>query len=110
VRWSVAAGRLLDAVGYRPPGLAERWKQATTPPDPPDVTMLAEALKTFCRRTDPRWRHRQFDAPVAAALTRCLGLLDLVHTAPDAAAWLAGCKQVMTGILRTSDEAKAQSE
>lgn len=101
VTWSVAAARLLDAIGYRPLSLAEQWADVVDPVREPDTTMLAEALKTYCRRVDPGWSVRQYDPAVSAALTRCLGLLDLVHADQDAARWLGTCKQVMARVLQT---------
>lgn len=96
-----AALLLLDEAGLRLPSPAQAWARAVNPPEPaPQVSHLAEALKTFCARIDAAWSWRQFEPQAAARLTACLGLLDRVHTADDARQWLAGCKVVMTRALR----------
>jgi hypothetical protein len=100
-----AARLLLDRIGYRPLSLAAVWKQVSAYEPALDRSMLAEALKTFCRRIEPAWSRRQFDADVAATLTRCLSLLDLVVTADDASLWLNSCKTVMASNLETRPSA-----
>jgi hypothetical protein len=94
-----AALRLLDHVGYRPLSLAEQFRQAQQYEPELDRASLADALKTYCRRIDDRWATRQFEPEVAAVLTHCLGLIDLVRTPDEVALWLAGCKQAMARIL-----------
>lgn len=94
-----AAERLLDHIGYRPLDLATAWRTATEFEPEPDKALMADALKTYCRRIDKQWNLRQFDAGVAATLTRCLSLLDLVRTSDDVGVWLAGCKTVMQRTL-----------
>lgn len=96
------AAQLLDQIGYRPVDLAAAWEHAQTYQPQPDRSQLAEALTTFCRRTQPGWRIRQFDAPVAAMLSRCLDLLDLVGDAEDAVLWLSRCKGVMDATISGS--------
>jgi hypothetical protein len=95
------ATRLLDRVGYRPMDLAEAWRAAQHQEPDPNRALLADALKTFCRRIDPRWSQRQFDPQIAATLTRCLSLLELVHSAPDVTLWLSNCKTAMRRALYT---------
>lgn len=95
LRWRDAAVQLLDRVGYRPVDLRETWQRALETALPPDRAQLAEALKTYCRRVDPGWSSHQFDDVVAAMLTRCLGLLDLVTDADQAWQWLECCKKIM---------------
>lgn len=95
----VAAMRLLDRIGHKPLDLAAAWQDARTYEPEPDKALMADALKTYCRRIDPGWPTRQFDPRVAAVLTRCLGLLDLVVTAEDVHDWLCGCKEVMRRAL-----------
>lgn len=97
--WKSAAASLLGKVGYRGFDPDTVWRQAVDYEPAIDRSQLGEALKTFCRRIEPRWPVRQFDHGVAAQLTRCLGLLDLVNTAGDAALWLARCKDVMQACL-----------
>ncbi len=94
-----AAEQLLDRVGHRPLDLAGQWQQAKNYEPDPDKALLADALKTYCRRTHTGWETRQFEPEVAALLTRCLGVLDLVHTAEDATTWLAACKRAMNRAL-----------
>lgn len=96
---SSAAIRLLDHVGYRPLGLAEQFQQAVEYAPEPDRALLADALKTYCRRIDSQWLDRQFEPGVAAQLTRCLSLLDLVKSADDVALWLDRCKVAMRRVL-----------
>lgn len=95
-----AAVELLDRVGIKPATLADAWAQATTREVKPDTAMLSEALKTFCARISPDWDEVQFESPVAAKLTRCFTLLDLVRTPLEADQWLLGCKKVMALVLQ----------
>lgn len=97
----VAASRLLDHVGYRPLDAATVWRQAQQYRPAVDKALLADALKTYCRRICPGWPDRQFDPQVAATLTRCLAILDLVLTPADVAHWLDACKVAMTNVLHT---------
>ncbi len=94
-----AAEQLLDRVGHRPLDLAGQWAQAKEYEPDPDKALLADALKTYCRRKHPGWEMQQFDGSVAAVLTRCLGILDLVKTANDATTWLDVCKRAMDRAL-----------
>lgn len=98
-----AALRLLDRIGHRSldPGVV--WRTAADFEAPPDRALLAEALKTFCRRVCPDWATRQFDRAVSVSLTRCLGLLDLVRTDDDVGLWLGRCKKVMRRALHIPD-------
>lgn len=104
-----AATRLLERAGYRPTDLAQAWQRARTFEPEPDTALMADALKTYCRRIDPGWARRQFEPGIAAALTRCLALLDLVRSGEDVALWLAGCKTVMRRSLHR-DEPSAREE
>lgn len=90
---------LLERAGVKTATLRERFAAARDWHPPPDTTLLAEALKTFCRRLAPDWNTRQFDQDVAWRLTACLNLLTLVSTDADAALWLERCKQVMAKAL-----------
>lgn len=100
-----AAGlELLGRVGRRPLSPAEAWAQATEAGAQPDRAMLGEALKTFCARTCPGWEDAQFHPVVAARLTRCLSLLELVCHPGDAQLWLGGCKKAMTAALTHAQE------
>lgn len=94
-----AAVELLDRIGRKPLTLADAWAQITFHAEPPDRTILSEALKTYCSRIAADWSDAQFEPAVAGQLTRCLGLLDLVKTDEDARAWLTGCKTVMRRAL-----------
>lgn len=96
-----AATRLLDRIGYKPVDLASAWRQATAYEPPVDTAALAQALAAFCRRTDAGWATRQFEREIAATLTRCLSILDLVRTDADAELWLTRCKTVMAHVLNT---------
>lgn len=96
-----AAIRLLDHIGFRPMDLAEQWHQARSYEPEINKPILADALKTYCRRIDSQWSQRQFEPRVAAALTRCLGLLDLVKDADDVTLWLDRCKEAMRRALHT---------
>lgn len=98
---ATAAGRLLDRIGFRPLDLAATWKNVSQYEPAPDKALLADALKTYCRRIDPQWSQRQFEPAVARGLTRCLSLLDLVVSADDVTLWLCRCKEVMRRILHT---------
>jgi hypothetical protein len=96
---TTAAQRLLERIGHRPMDLAAAWKSVSTHQPQLDKPLLADALKTYCRRIDPAWSRRQFEPVVAAALTRCLSLLDLVVSADDVTLWLCRCKEVMWSVL-----------
>lgn len=90
-----AARELLERAGITPTVPSDVWDRPLDGHDPPDRNLLAEALKTFCRRTVPGWAQRQFDPDTATVLTRCLALLERVSTDEDAHRWLTGCKQAM---------------
>lgn len=94
-----AAARLLDVIGHRPLDLAGQWSAANSYAPTLDTAMLADALKTYCRRICPAWSSAQFDAQVAATLTKCLSLLDLVKTPEDVEHWLTRCKAAMAVVL-----------
>lgn len=106
---TTAALDLLERAGIRPVSLADQWAQATEDTVLPDTTLLNEALKTFCRRLTPAWDDLQFEPGIAASLTRCLDLLDLVRTDADTQQWLQGCKQVMHAVLIRSAVYQPQS-
>jgi hypothetical protein len=93
------AVELLQRAGIKPVSLADAWAQAATFQPAPQVTLLAEALKTFCARISPDWEVAQFTPGVAATLRRCLILLDHVGTETQAQQWLRGCKTVMRRAL-----------
>lgn len=97
---TAAAVELLDRIGVKPVSLADAWAHATRRDTPPDHTLLAEALKTYCARVCPDWDAAQFTPSTAGTLSRCLDLLDRVATDTDAQRWLDGCKLVMRRALR----------
>ncbi len=97
-----AARELLDRAGIVTAAPASVWQAALPHDEPVDHTLLAEALKTFCRRTVPGWERRQFEPEPAALLTRCLSLLDQVVTDEDARHWLSGCKRAVAARLSES--------
>jgi hypothetical protein len=103
------AAELLDRIGFSPPSMAQAWARASRWEVPPDTSLLAEALKAYCRRVDPTWTTVQFTSAVAARLNRCLDLLDLVRTDADARQWLTGCKTAMAAVL-TLPESSGQVE
>ncbi len=99
-----AAAELLERAGIKPVSLADAWAAVAAPDNLPDVTLLAEALKTYCARIAPTgWAEAQFRPDVAATLSACLDLLDRVATAEDADQWLAGCKEAMSRALVRAD-------
>lgn len=101
-----AAAELLERAGIKPATLADLWAEVAHHEPVPDTTMLAEALKTYCRRIDPGWEFHQFEPDVAAALSACLGLLDHVRSQADAALWLDQTKRVMQSRLGTVDDSQ----
>lgn len=105
-----AALRLLDHIGYRPMAFADQWKQAVEHQPELDLALLADALKTYCRRIDDRWSSRQFEPEVAVVLTRCFGLLDLVKSPDDVELWLARCKEVMYQTLHANPLSQSAKE
>ncbi len=94
-----AARELLERVGISRQSREKRWAEALTHTEPLDKALLAEALKTYCRRTVPDWDRRQYEAAPARTLALCLDLLDRVHTAEQAQRWLAGCKRAIDLLL-----------
>lgn len=103
-----AATRLLDHVGLKPVELAEAWKHASEYVPEPDRALMADALKTYCRRICSTWSERQFDSEVAATLTRCLAILDLVCTNDDVNLWLVKCKEAMRHVLDCPEPSASQ--
>lgn len=95
----LAAGRLLDHVGYQPVDMEQAWQQVSSFEPVLDKTLMAEALKTYCRRVCADWPSRQFEPGTAAGLTRCLAVLDLVGTDAEAQLWLAVSKAAMRQAL-----------
>lgn len=100
-----ALRELMERTGYerRSSRYADVWTGGVARADP-DRNRLAEALKTYCRRIDPNWSHRQFDRSIAVQLSRCLSLLDLVRCEQSAAQWLHGCKIAMSRILAVDEQ------
>ena len=93
------AVELLERVGIKPVSLADAWAQAAVRDVAPDTSLLAEALKLFCGRICVDWDDAQFEPDTAGLLSRCLALLDLVHTEGEARQWLDECKKVMRAAL-----------
>lgn len=91
----VAALRLLDRIGVKPRDLAAAWESARQYHPQPDKALMADALKTYCRRTCADWSQRQFEPGIARALNRCFALLELVKSGDDVGLWLASCKEFM---------------
>jgi hypothetical protein len=91
-----AARELLERLGIVRAASVSVWAELDRV-DPPDRTLLAQALRTFCRRAIPGWEQHQFDAGPAQLLNRCLALLDHVRTDEDAQRWLEVCKAAMSG-------------
>lgn len=104
----VAAVRLLDHIGHRPLDLAQQWQHVKEYEPEPDRALLADALKTYCRRIEPDWATRQFEGPVARVLTQCLSLLDLVKSADDVTMWLDRCKVAMRRVMHREELSLAQ--
>lgn len=94
------AVELLERIGIKPASLADAWAQAAVRDVVPDAGLLAEALKTFCGRICVDWDDAQFEPATAGLLSRCLALLDLVHTEGEARQWLDECKKVMRAALQ----------
>ncbi len=94
-----AALRLLEYAGIEPVDFRSIWAEVQEHRREPDRSLMAEALKVYCRRIDPTWTRRQFEPAVAARLTRCLVLLDLVKTDDDVLLWLTTCKEAMRRLL-----------
>ncbi len=95
-----AAVELLERAGVTPPvDLADAWQRAADRRTTPNITLLAEALKTFCARVATEagvdWEDAQFTPSVAGVLSRCLGLLDHVTDDTGATQWLVACKTIM---------------
>lgn len=94
-----AARQLLDLAGYRPASWQQRWHQLLHPVAEVDKTSLVASLQIWLTSRYPGWEQRQYDAAVASALAKCLGLLSLVTTGPDCRQWLSGSQQVMAQVL-----------
>lgn len=99
-----AARQMLELAGIADPDYREQWKRLVDWSQPPDLDGLASALRVFCARTEPQWRVRQYDKPVAEKLAACLGLLSRVRTDADCRTWLAGCKKAMAKVLEEGEQ------
>lgn len=99
----IAASRLLDQAGIVPASGRRTWEQVVAAPEEaaPDRTLLADAFKTWCRRTVPDFSRRQYEPDVATHMTQCLALLAHVHTQEDALTWLNGCKSATSVALQS---------
>lgn len=96
-----AAEQLLALVGHQGVSVDTRWDAAVAgPQELPNLSTLAEALKTFCARIEPMWGSAQFAPRVAGVLGKCLSLLNMVNTEVDARHWLDMTKKVMQAELR----------
>lgn len=93
-----AAVRALRDFGWRPVGYAHLWEHAQREPEP-DRDALRKALVLWCEDRCPDWEDRQYSDAASKKLTRCYGLLQLVHTPADCEKWLVACKQAMTPYL-----------
>lgn len=91
-----AAMALLEEIGWKPVSQAQHWASLVSPEEPkPDPSMLALALRTYCARICSEWDELQLTPEVGGVLSRCLSLLDKVHTSQEAEQWLDVCKTVM---------------
>lgn len=97
-----AAMHLLDRIGYRGLDAAAAWRSAREYEPELDKAMLADALKTYCRRIAPTWSTQQFEPGISRLLMRCFGLLDLVKTSEDANLWLGRSKEAMSRVLQAN--------
>lgn len=97
----LAAARLLDHIGYQPVDLEQAWQRASSFEPVPDKALMAQALKTYCRRVCADWTSRQFQPVTAAGLSRCLAVLDLVRTDAEAQQWLSVSKAAMRQTLES---------
>jgi hypothetical protein len=97
-----AAMHLLDRIGYRGLDAVSAWRNAQEYEPELDKAMLADALKTYCRRVAPTWSSQQFEPAVSRLLMRCLGLLDLVRSSEDANLWLGRSKEAMSRVLQAN--------
>ncbi len=87
---------LLERVGKTPPSIEEMLDKFLNPPEvQPDLSLLGQLLRDFCKNHMENWESRQFDPEIARWLDSCLSLLRYVRTSADAAEWLEGSKQVM---------------
>lgn len=96
-----AALVLLEAVGWKPVSQAQRWADLLSSTEEHiDLSMLGLALRTYCARVCSEWDELQLNPEVAELLSRCLALLDRVHTSEEAEQWLDTCKTVMDSKLK----------
>lgn len=96
-----AAAEALRRIGYVPADYAHLFAEGTKPPEP-DTDALAAALVTWCEARYGDWKALQYEPAVAVMLSRCLGLLPLVHDEDECRTWLDGCKQAMQQVLDRS--------
>lgn len=101
-RASQAAQDLLEIVGWKPKSQAERWSEAMTQEVTVDVSALALALRTYCARICREWEEYQLIPEVAELFSRCLALLERVHTPEEADQWLNACKKIMSKKLEAA--------
>lgn len=93
-----AAAGALQRIGYIPPSYDELYDAAVRDPEP-DEGALATALITWCAGQRDDWSTVQYVPAVARMLSRCLGLLPLVHDEADCQVWLDASKQAMQRVL-----------
>lgn len=99
-----AAAEALRRIGWVPVSYAHLFEQAARDPEP-DADALAGALVTWCEAYcrdqggQPGWKALQYEPEVAGLLSRCLGLLPLVHTGEDCRTWLDASKRAMQQVL-----------
>ena len=99
VTLDVAAARLLDETGLRPPDYLERYDAAAAVP-PADHSVLAEALRTWCRgESGSDWEVLRMNPAVGSYLGACLGYLGQVVTEEQAEQWLSLAQQIMRPVL-----------
>jgi len=100
VGYQDAALALLEHFGITTENVEDRWKALTASPTfVLNTAELAEALKMYCARIEPRWEERQFEPEVSAKFSACLNLLQSIATVADVEKWRTATKQVMERVL-----------
>lgn len=94
-----AAGQLLAQSGYQPGSYEETWDALMAGTSEPDLSALAQALRTWLEGAFPGWAEHQYESGPAGALAGCLGLLGSVKTEDDCKFWLDSSKVVMNRYL-----------
>lgn len=102
LKYKNAAYRVLEATGYKPLSLQERWDSVSTTEIQINKDDLQQALIVFCIKFVGVniWKTVQYENDILTYLDKCFYLLSLVSSEEDAYSWLASSKEIMSSVLK----------